>query len=345
MPEAVVGMDEPYYYRNKVHRALTKDNSGNIISGPYEAGSHWIIDIDRCLIEDLKAQEAADIVKDTAADLRIRIYNEKTGRGDLRRILIRRAASTGEIMAVLVCAGGSFPQKREFAARLMKKIPDIKTVVLNINSRHTSMILGEREEVLSGCGYITDVLCGLRFRISASSFYQINPVQTELLYKTALEFADLKGGERVIDAYCGIGTIGLAAAAKMGGRGRVTGIELNPAAVKDARLNAEENGIRNAEFYCADAGGYMKKMAADGEKADVVFMDPPRSGASISFMKSAVRLAPEKIIYISCGPESLARNLKFFKENGYEAVRCKAVDMFPHTSHVECCCLMSQVKD
>ena len=343
----VIGMEHPEHYRNKVHHGFTKDRSGNIISGPYEAGSHWIIDVDRCLIEDEKCQEIADTIRDLCRKFHVPIYNEKTGNGVMRRVLIRRGFASGEIMVVLV-VGGKFTVKKEFARKLKGRHPEITTIISNFNEKRTSMILGEKEEVLFGPGFIRDILCGLTFRISSKSFYQVNPVQTQILYETAMEYAGLSGQETVIDAYCGIGTIGLTAARKLSGaagtisHGKIIGVELNPDAVRDAKANAAENGVDNIEFHCADAGEYMKKMAATGQHADVVFMDPPRAGSTIQFMKAVLKMQPDRIVYISCGPESLVRNLKFFTENGYQCQRIQPVDMFPYTEHVETCALLTK---
>ena len=271
---------------------------------------------------------------------KIRTYDEDTGFGLLRHVLVRRAFATGEIMVVLVTASPVFPSKNHFIKALRECHPEITTVVQNINGRGTSMVLGDKEHVLYGKGYIEDVLCGCRFRISSRSFYQVNPVQTEVLYKKAMEYAGLTGKETVVDAYCGIGTIGLIAAGKAG---RVIGVELNPEAVRDAVHNAKLNQIKNARFYCNDAGRFLTQMAAQGEKVDVVMMDPPRSGSTEEFMRAAAKTGAEKIVYISCNPETLARDLRFMKKLGYKAVNGVGVDMFGMTEHVETVVLMSRV--
>ena len=340
--EPILGMAHPECYRNKVHHGFTKDRSGNIISGPYEAGSHWIIDVKHCGIEDKKCQEVAETVRRLCRKLKVPVYNEKTGNGVMRRVLVRRGFATGEVMVVLVVGSPKFSAKRKFAAELAARHPEIVTIISNLNDKHTSMILGDREEVLLGDGYIHDILCGKTFRISSKSFYQVNPVQTEVLYRTALDFAGLTGKETVIDAYCGIGTIGICAA---DAARSVISVELNPDAVRDAKANAAANHINNMRFFTADAGEYMKQLAAQGQRADVVFMDPPRSGSTIRFMRAAMRLGPRNIVYISCGPESLAGNLKFFRENGYEVCKIQPVDMFPFTRHVETVCLLSKLSE
>ncbi len=340
-PEKIIGMENPFYYRNKVHHAFTKDRSGNIISGPYEAGSHWILQSDNCLIEDRESQEIMHGIRGLMKRLRVRPYNEDSGYGTLRHVLIRKGFQSGQIMVVLVIGSDRFPAEKAFVRELLKLSSKIKTVVLNYNGKKTSMILGEREKVLYGPGYIYDELCGKKFRISSKSFYQVNPVQTEILYKLAVQYAGLTGCERVFDAYCGVGTIGLVASEKAG---EVIGVELNEDAVRDAKINARENKIETAKFYQGDAGAFMNKMASKKEKVDVVFMDPPRSGSSIKFMDAVVRLRSEKVVYISCGPESLARDLRYFRGNGYKIEKIQPVDMFPFTEHLETIVLLSKRK-
>jgi len=241
----------------------------------------------------------------------------------------------------LVTAGPIFPAKNNFVKALRKEHPDITTIVHNINPYQTSLVLGERENVLYGMGKIEDELCGLTFRISPRSFYQINPVQTEVLYNTAMEYADMSGREKVIDAYCGIGTIGLVASKRAG---EVIGVELNRDAVHDAISNAKRNGIKNVRFFCDDAGEFMLGMAQDGERADIVFMDPPRAGSDECFLSSLVTLAPKKIVYISCNPETQQRDLRFLTKRGYKVEKIQPVDMFPHTNHVETVVLLSHKK-
>ena len=242
-------------------------------------------------------------------------------------------------MVVLVLGSPILPSSNNFVKALRKEHPEITTVVLNINDRKTSMILGEREKVLYGKGFIRDELCGCTFRISPKSFYQVNPVQTEILYQKAIEFAHLTGKESVIDAYCGIGTIGLIAS---GHAKEVVGVELNKDAVKDAILNAKENQIRNVRFSQGDAGEFMEAMAAEGNSMDVLFMDPPRAGSDEKFMASAVKMGPEKIVYISCNPETLARDLKYLTKKGYQVKKIQPVEMFAFTEHVETVCLLSK---
>ena len=335
----IIGMDEPFYYRNKVHAVFDRDKKGNIICGTYEAKTHKVVPIEECMIEDKISQEIIRTIRDMLKSFRIKTYDEDTGYGLLRHVLVRRGFSTDEIMVVLVIGSPIFPSKNNFVKALRKKYPQITTVVLNVNDKKTSMVLGERDIVIYGKGYIRDTLCGCTFRISPQSFYQVNPVQTEILYKTAIEYAGLGRKETVIDAYCGIGTIGLVAAKRAK---NVIGVELNPDAVRDARINAKENKITNARFYQGDAGEFMENMAENGELADVVFMDPPRIGSDKKFMSSVIKLNPSRIVYISCGPETLARDLEYLTKHGYDVRKIQPVDMFSFTDHCENICLLTK---
>ena len=335
----IIGMDDPFYYRNKVHAVFDRDKKGNIICGTYEAKTHKVVPIEECMIEDKISQEIIRTIRDMLKSFRIKTYDEDTGYGLLRHVLVRRGFSTDEIMVVLVIGSPIFPSKNNFVKALRKKYPQITTVVLNVNDKKTSMVLGERDIVIYGKGYIRDTLCGCTFRISPQSFYQVNPVQTEILYKTAIEYAGLGRKETVIDAYCGIGTIGLVAAKRAK---NVIGVELNPDAVRDARINAKENKITNARFYQGDAGEFMENMAENGEHADVVFMDPPRIGSDKKFMSSVIKLNPSRIVYISCGPETLARDLEYLTKHGYDVRKIQPVDMFSFTDHCENICLLTK---
>lgn len=329
---SIIGMDEPFHYRNKVQAAFGRTRGGEIISGIYQSSTHKIVKTDSCLIEDEKADEIILTVRRLIKSFKLTVYDERNSRGFLRHVLVKRGFSTNEIMVVLVTGTPQFPSKNDFIKALLKAHPEITTVVQNVNNKFTSMVLGDRETVLFGKGYIEDVLCGCRFRISPKSFYQINPVQTEVLYGKAVEFAGLTGKERVIDAYCGIGTIGIVASK---GAGEVLGCELNPDAVRDARINAKINDIENIKFFCADAGEFMLSMKENNEKCDVLFMDPPRAGSDRKFLSSAVHLSPEKIVYISCNPETQQRDLFYLTKNGYKVKKIQPVDMFPYTNHVE----------
>lgn len=335
----IQGMEEPYFYRNKVHAVLDRDRKNQVISGVYKEGTHIVVPIDRCLIEDQKADEIIGTIKELMKSFKMKVYDEDTQYGLMRHILVKRGFATGEVMVVLVTASPVFPSKNNFVKALRQKHPEITTVIQNINGRGTSMVLGEKEHVLYGKGYIEDVLCGCMFRISSKSFYQINPIQTEHLYEKAMELAGLSGKEKVIDAYCGIGTIGLIASKKAK---EVIGVELNKDAVKDAIFNCKRNEIKNAKFYCEDASKFMVKMAENGQKADVVFLDPPRSGSTEVFIDSLAMMAPKKVVYISCHPETLERDIRYFKKKGYMPKGCYPFDLFPWTGHIETVCLMSR---
>ena len=261
-------------------------------------------------------------------------YNEDTGKGFLRHILVKRGFATNQIMLVLVTGTPVFPSKNNFVKAILKQFPEITTIVQNINPYRTNLVLGDNQKVLYGKGYIEDILCGCRFRISPKSFYQINPVQTEVLYGKAIEFANLKGNETVLDTYCGIGTIGIIAAKN--GAGNVIGAELNGDAVRDAIVNARANNLKNIRFYKADAGEFMREAADEDEKPDVVFMDPPRAGSDRKFLDSLIKMSPKKVVYVSCNPETLARDLAYLTQNSpYKAQKIQPVDMFPHTAHIE----------
>lgn len=337
----ITGMEQPYHYRNKVHAVFDRLKNGTVISGVYEEGTHRVVPVTSCLIEDEKADAVINDIRGLVKSFKIKIYNEDTGYGLLRHVLIRRGFSTGELMVVLVLGSPVLPSKNNFVKALRKLHPEITTIVVNVNDKKTSMVLGDRETVIYGKGYIEDVLCGRTFRISPKSFYQVNPVQTEKLYGKAIELAGLTGKERVIDAYCGIGTIGICAADQAA---EVIGVELNRDAVRDAVRNAKRNQVKNISFHCADAGKFMVQMAARGEHADVVFMDPPRNGSDENFMRSVVKLGPKRIVYISCNPETQARDLKFLTSHGYRARGVYPYDCFPFTGHTETVCLLSNRK-
>lgn len=334
----IIGMHNPFHYRNKVQAAFGRTRGGEIISGVYQSSTHNIVKTDKCLIEDEKADEIIATVRGLIKSFKLTVYDEHNSRGFLRHVLVKHGFATGELMVVLVTGTVTFPFKNDFIRELLKIHPEITTIVQNVNNKFTSMVLGERETVLYGKGYIEDELCGCRFRISPRSFYQINPIQTEILYGKAVEFAALTGKERVIDAYCGIGTIGIIASK---GAGEVIGCEVNSDAVRDAKINAKLNDVKNIRFICADAGEFMLSMKEQGEKCDVLFMDPPRAGSDKKFLSSAVSLRPEKIVYISCNPETQQRDLFYLTKNGYKVKKIQPVDMFPFTAHVECVVLLT----
>lgn len=328
----IAGMKEPYHYRNKVHAVFGTKKDGTVISGVYEKNSHRIVPVEDCLLEDSTADAIIRDIRGLLKSFKIKTYHEDSGYGLLRHVLIRRGFATGEVLVVLVLASPILPSKNNFVKILKQLHPEITSIVLNVNDRQTSMVLGKRDSVLYGKGYIEDVLCGMRFRISSQSFYQVNPIQTEVLYEKAIRLAGLTGKERVIDAYCGIGTIGLSASSRAG---EVLGVELNPDAVRDAVSNARRNHVKNVRFYQEDAGEFMEKLSDAGTSVDVVFMDPPRAGSSEKFLSSLARLAPRRVIYISCNPETLARDLKFLAGKGYRAKGAWPVDMFPWTESIE----------
>ncbi len=334
----IQGMEDPFHYRNKVHGAFGY-RKGEVISGIYKEGTHELVAVEQCLLEDKKADEIIGTIRGMLKSFKIKTYDEDTGYGFLRHVLVKRGFATGQIMVVLVTASPVFPSKNNFVKALREQHPEITTIVQNLNDRQTSMVLGERENVLYGRGTIEDELCGCIFRISSRSFYQVNPVQTEKLYAKAMELAGLTGRETVIDAYCGIGTIGIIAA---GRAGKVIGVELNQDAVRDAVQNARRNHIDNIQFYHNDASRFMTKMAQDGERADVVFMDPPRAGSTQEFVEAVAILKPRRVVYVSCNPETMARDLKAFGKKGYKAMEAWPFDMFPHTENTEVVCLLSR---
>jgi 23S rRNA (uracil1939-C5)-methyltransferase len=296
-----------------------------------------------CLIENEHAGEIIRTLASLAGRFRLSIHNEYTHRGWLRHFVIRVGAQTGEVMVTLVAVSEQFPQAKAFTEALLAAHPDITTVVLNVNPRRTSMVLGRRDIPLYGQGWIEDRLCGRTFRISPQSFYQVNARQTEILYRTAIDLAGLTGEETLLDAYCGTGTIGLCAADRVR---TLIGVELNREAVEDAKINAARNGVENASFYCGDAGQFMTRMAREGRSVDAVVMDPPRTGSDEAFLSSVLTLAPSRIVYVSCNPETLARDAAYLVRGGYRCARAVPVDMFPCTEHVETvCCLYHQKKD
>ena len=352
----IIGMKDPKHYRNKVHAVFDYQKGKGIVSGIYQEKSHFVVPVEECLLEDRRADAIIRSVRELAKSFKFKIYDEDTGYGLLRHVMVRVGYNTGQIMVILVLSSPVLPSRKNFVNALCKLHPEITTIVLNVNNKNTSMVLGEKEHVLYGKGYIEDRLCGRTFRISSKSFYQVNTVQTQKLYEKAIEYAGLTGKETVIDAYCGIGTIGLAAAEYAG---KIIGVELNQAAVKDAVVNAKINAVKNVDFYQNDAGKFMMQLAEAREKVDVVFMDPPRSGSTEEFMKALLCLQPNRIVYISCNPETLARDLAYLtgketkKENGgedkkesgiwYRVVEMTPVDMFPFTGHVETVCLLSKL--
>ena len=340
-PLPCLGMEDPYFYRNKIQMPFAKDNRGNLYCGFYKENTHVIVPVDTCFIEDERAKKVLDAVKRLGKSFKIEPYYEDEGRGLLRHVLIRVAKHKEQVMVVLVTAKDVFPSRNNFVKALIKECPFITTVVQNINGRHTNVILGDVEHVLWGPGYIEDVLCGISFKISAKSFYQVNPTMTEVLYQKAIEFAGLSGKETVFDAYSGIGTIGMVAAKHCE---KVIAVEIVKEAVADARRNAKANGVANIASYCDDASSFMVRMAENKQKVDVVFLDPPRKGSDKRCLDAICKLAPSRIVYVSCDPSTLARDVAYLSKK-YCLEKLQPVDMFPHTFHVESCVLLERVSN
>ncbi len=337
--EKLLSYQSPFYYRNKVHAVFDRDRKGNIISGVYKEGTHKVIPVEKCVIEDQKADEIICTIRGMLKTFKITTYDEDTQNGLLRHVLIRKGFRSGQIMVVLVMASTFFPSKNNFIKALLKVHPEIYTIVLNINNKKTSMVLGDRQIVIYGKGYIEDSLCDKVFRISPKSFYQVNSVQTEILYRKAIELAQFNGSETIVDAYCGIGTIGLITSDFVK---KVIGVEINADAIKDAEINKKINNIYNATFYNMDAGEFMYRLKEGNQHIDTIFMDPPRAGSDDHFLMALCSINPNKIIYISCNPVTLRRDIDFLIVNGYSTKRAIPVDMFPFTNHVETVVLMSR---
>ena len=336
--DPIIRMKNPDHYRNKVTSVFAPDKKGRPVCGIYKAGTHEVVPVKSCMLEDLQADRIVQTIFALMESFKIRVYDEDRQTGLFRYVQIRTARSTKQVMVTIVTGQSVFPSAKNFVNALLKRHPEITTVVQNINDKQTTMVLGDREKVLFGPGFIEDVLCKKRFRISSRSFYQVNSLQTEKLYNIALDYAGFSGKERILDAYCGIGTIGIIAADRCR---EVLSVELNPEAVKDAKENAKLNDAKNVEVFRNDAGRFMRDMAAKKEKLDILFMDPPRSGASEEFLMSALELRPARIVYVSCEPTTLARDLAVLTEGGYEMKKAVPVDMFPYTEGVETVVLLS----
>jgi len=329
--EEIIGMENPYHYRNKAQAMMFYKNH-KIESGIYQSATQRAVAVDSCLLENEQADKIIQTIKSLCPAFGIKPYDMNTGKGLLRHILVRNGYHSGEIMVVLVTNDEKFKTARSFVNELLRRHPEITTIVRNYNLSDTALMLGAKSEVLFGEGYIKDLLCGYTFQISPRSFYQINTEQTEVLYTIAKEYAELEGEESVFDAYCGTGTIGITMADNAK---RVIGVEINSDAVKDAKINARLNNITNIEFYNADAGKLALELTRANEKIDVLITDPPRAGCSMQFLKSVLTLLPKKIVYISCNPETLARDLYVLTKKHYTVKKIQPVDMFPHTNHVE----------
>lgn len=328
----VLGMKEPWRYRNKAQFPVGRGPQG-IVTGFYARQTHDIVDMDDCIIQHEINSRVIKEVKEYMEAYGIAPYDETTGEGVIRHILTRIGFMTGEIMVVIVAARRYFPGNEELVERLREAVNGIKSIILNINNRRTNVILGQECITLWGQDYITEVLGNLKFRISPLSFFQVNPAQTLVLYNKVLEYAGLRGDETVIDAYCGTGSISLFLAQ---GAAKVYGIEVVEAAVQDARANARINGIENAEFIVGLAEEVMPRLYEQGVRPQVVVLDPPRKGCETALLDAVVSMQPERVVYVSCNPATLARDLKYLDGRSYKAVEVQPVDMFPHTAHVEC---------
>ena len=338
-PQPIIGMENPWHYRNKAISTFTYVKGKQVQSGIYAQGTHWVIPVETCLLHQQALDEAIEAVRKAVREFKYPVYDEDKKTGLVRHILVRHSLSEDQVLAVLVTASPVLPGAKAFGKRVRQLCPKITTFIQNINERSTSAVLGYKEKILYGKGYIRDTLCGIRFRISGSSFYQINPVQTEILYRTAIEAADLDKDQTVLDAYCGVGTIGLFAASRAK---KVIGVERNKSAVRCAWENAKENGIQNVQFLCDDATDFIRKMAARGERVDVVFMDPPRAGSTPEFLQAVSAMRPEKIVYVSCNPETQKRDLELLIKERWKVKKIQGVDMFPHTEGIETVVLLDK---
>lgn len=339
-PEKIIGMEQPVHYRNKVTATFGRKKDGTVYSGIYEEKSHNILKHDRCYLENELAQDIIAEVTKMVKSFKWTVYNEHSGYGLVRHIMVRTGHATGEVMVILVTTSHILPSAKNFSKALKTKFPQITTIVQNVNDKQTTMVLGTRDIVLYGKGFIEDILCGCRFKLSPQSFYQVNSVQTEILYNKAMEYACLTDEDIVLDTYCGIGTIGITAAKSAG---KVIGVELNKEAYKDAIVNAGKNKLENIKFYNADATKFMSEASENDLRPTVVFMDPPRSGSTEEFLDALIKMAPERVVYISCGPDTLARDITYItKKSKYRVKRAVAVDLFPMTTHCECVVLLSQ---
>ena len=319
-----------YGYRNKAQYPVAA-KKGKAYTGFYRAGTHSVVESGRCLILPEITDKVKDAVLDYVNQYRISVYDETTQKGLLRHIYVRRGEVSGQILVCLAVNGRKLPHIPELIDRL-KKIPGFATLVLSVNTKDTNIILGDEFITLYGPGYIEDTLCGLKFRLSPRSFYQVNHHQAQRLYQSAIELAGITKADTVLDLYCGVGTITLAMASAAG---KVIGVEVIPQAVADAKDNAQRNGIENAEFFCGDAGQAALELEAKGIKADVVVVDPPRKGLNADTIEALARFAPRRIVYVSCDPATLARDVALLKERGYRLQNAMAADLFPRCSHVE----------
>lgn len=331
-----MGMDEPWRYRNKAQVPIGV-TEGGLVGGFYAKGSHRIIDMETCLIQHEHNDEVVAKVKEIGSHFGISAYNEETGRGLLRHVVVKKAFRTGEMMLVLVTNGRDIPYKDEWIGSIREAIPHVASICQNVNKKQTNVIFGDETRVLWGRDVIYDYIGDVQFAISARSFYQVNPVQTEVLYGKTVEYAGLSGKETVIDAYCGIGTISLFLAQHAD---QVYGVEIVPEAIEDARSNAMLNEMKNVKFEVGASEDVIPRWKEQGIEADVIVVDPPRKGCDPRLLETILEMKPERVVYVSCNPSTLARDLRVLEDGGYRTVEVTPVDMFPHTVHVECCALI-----
>ena len=335
-----LGMEEPVRYRNKAQFPIQKVNNNPLI-GFYKKKSHDIIPTDKCIIQHEINDRIMKIIKTYINAYKVSVYDEKTHTGVLRHLVTKVGFTTNEVMVVLVANGKKLPYLKELASVLEENVPGFKTLVVNVNSEKTNVILGRENIVVYGDGKINDYIGELVFEISPLSFFQVNPVQTEVLYNKALEYADLKENDTVFDIYCGIGTISLFLAQKAK---KVYGIEIVEDAIKDAKINANLNNLDNVEFYVGKAEEVVPKMYKEGKTANVVVVDPPRKGCDEKVLDTIVSMKPDRVVYVSCNPSTLARDLAYLDERGYKCLEVQPVDMFPHTMHVESVAKLEKIK-
>lgn len=329
-PNAIIGQEDPYRYRNKMQITFKRDRKGTI-GGFYEESTHQVVGLDECIIHSIRVNEIAAYLPKLIDELHLLAYDEDRQTGLIRHALIKESFSKGELMVVIITADEIFPARSEFVKRLKAKFPGITTIIQNINPRKTSIVLGEKERILYGPGWISDSLCGLRFKITSKSFFQVNPKQTEVLYGLVEKYAALQGKEIVLDAYSGVGTIGLVLSKHAK---HVHCVENNAQAVKAGISNAKDNQIKNLTFHCEDATDFLNQIADVGDHIDCLIMDPPRSGSTPSFLASILKLKPQKVVYVSCDPTTLVRDLALLQK-GYRIVESTCVDMFCWTKHIE----------
>ncbi|GHI00619.1 23S rRNA (uracil(1939)-C(5))-methyltransferase RlmD [Neobacillus kokaensis] len=328
----ILGMENPFHYRNKA-QVPVGEKDGKLIAGFFKPRSHEIVDTDESLIQLPEVNEAIQTVKEICSELGIPAYHEESHKGVLRHIMARYGKKTEELMVVIITKTADIPHKNKLVEEITARLPMVKSIVHNINSKRTNVILGEKTTVLWGSEVIYDYIGDVKFAISALSFYQVNPVQTKVLYDKALAYAGLTGDENVIDAYCGIGTISLFLAQKAK---KVFGVEVVPEAIEDARRNAKLNGMSNVEFAVGEAETVIPKWYKEGNSADVLVVDPPRKGCDEALLQTIIDMKPKKVVYVSCNPATLARDLRILEDGGYKTLEVQPVDMFPHTTHVEC---------